>query len=145
MIRIAFALLFAGLLLFPGCSRGPQMVPVTGVVLLDGKPVEGAAVLFSPEAGGRPADGVTDKDGKFSLQTFKSGDGAVLGKYKVAVVGMRMTGIQPTADGLSGEVDTSKVREIWFVPKKYAATDTSGIEVDVKRGIAPLKFDLAGK
>ncbi len=132
-------------LLLSACNRGPQMVPVTGEVLLDGKPVEGAAVLFTPDAGGRPADGVTDKEGKFSLQTYEPGDGAPLGKYKVAIVGMRQTGIQATADGLSGEVDPGKVREIWFVPRKYSTPETSGIEAEVKRGLTPLKFELAGK
>lgn len=127
------------------CNRGPHMVPVKGEVLLDGKPVEGAAVLFTPEAGGRPADGVTDKDGKFSLQTYEPGDGAPVGKYKVAIVGMRMTGIQATADGLSGEVDPGKVREIWFVPKKYSTPESSGLEAEVKRGLTPLKFELASK
>lgn len=141
----SFVVLCAAVLLLAACSRGPQMAPVTGVVLLDGKPVEGASVLFTPDAGGRPADGVTDKEGKFSLQTYEPGDGAPVGHYKVAIVGMRMTGIQATADGLSGEVDASKVREVWFVPKRYSTPDSSGIEVEVKRGLTPLKFELASK
>ena len=108
-------------------------------------PWKGASVLFTPEAGGRPADGVTDKEGKFTLQTHEPGDGAVAGKHKVAVSGMRMTGIQATSDGLSGEVNESKVREIWFVPKMYARPDTSGLEAEVKRGMEPIKFELTGK
>ena len=121
------------------------MAPVSGVVLLSGQPVEGAAVLFTPEAGGRPADGVTDKEGKFTLQTFAPGDGALIGKHKVAITGMRMTGVQATADGLSGEVNESKAREVWFVPKMYANPDTSGLEVEVKLQMEPLKFELTGK
>ena len=138
-------LLVAVLLGVFGCNRGPQMAPVTGVVLLNGQPVDGAAVLFTPEAGGRPADGVTDKEGKFTLQTFEPGDGAVVGKHKVAIVGMRQTGVQATSDGLSGEVNESKVREVWFVPKTYSSPDTSGIEIEVKRGMEPVKLELTGK
>lgn len=145
MIRACLVSLLVLVLFGAGCNQGPRLAKVSGVVLLDGKPIEGASVLFTPEAGGRPADGVTDKEGKFTLQTFEPGDGALVGKHKVAVVGMRMTGIQATADGLSGEVDTSKVREVWFVPKKYSTPETSGIEVEVKRGLEPLKFELAGK
>ena len=48
-----------------GCGqRGPVVEMVEGVVLLDGQPVEGATVLFSPDAGGAadglPAVGRTD-------------------------------------------------------------------------------------
>lgn len=145
MIRVHVVCLLLLAISAAGCNQGPRLAPVSGVVLLDGKPVEAASVLFTPEAGGRPADGVTDKEGKFTLQTFEPGDGAVIGKHKVAITGMRMTGVQATSDGLSGEVDTSKVREVWFVPKKYSQPDSSGIEVEVKRGLEPLKFELAGK
>ena len=145
MTRTAHVTLLMLALGVSACSRGPQMAPVSGVVLLNGQPVDRAAVFLTPVEGGRPADGVTDKDGKFTLQTFEPGDGALLGKHKVAIIGMRQTGVQATSDGLSGEVNESKVREVWFVPKMYASPDTSGIEVEVQRGMEPVKLELTGK
>lgn len=61
-------------------------VPGGGTVMLDGKPAEGATIVFHPESSeGRPASGTTDASGVFKLTTEISGDGALPGSYKVAV------------------------------------------------------------
>jgi hypothetical protein len=67
-----------------GCG---QTSSVKGRVLLDGQPVAGAAVLFMPDADGqgRPASGTTDSDGYFQLMTFRPGDGAASGTYRIVV------------------------------------------------------------
>jgi hypothetical protein len=80
---VAVTLLLVG----AGCG-GKQPVSVRGALTLDGQPVEGATVLFLPEAGGegaRQATGQTVAGGKFELTTFRSGDGAFPGDYKVVV------------------------------------------------------------
>lgn len=71
-------------LLAAGCGRTSA---VKGRVLLDGRPVAGASVLFMPDAEGqgRPASGVTDDDGYFRLTTYRPGDGALPGTYRVLV------------------------------------------------------------
>lgn len=59
------------------------------MVSLDGEPVSGATVLFSPVAGGRSGFAETDGSGKFVGQTpIGSGKvkGLVPGEYRVAVV-----------------------------------------------------------
>lgn len=74
-----------------GC--GPKASPLTkvsGVVTLEGVPVEGAKVTYVSSSGNAPAMGVTDPKGKFELTTFdmktlKSTDGALPGEYKVTV------------------------------------------------------------
>ena len=53
-----------------------------------GQPVEGASVQFVPVDGGPPAFGTTDASGVFTLTTFKQGDGARKGEYKVTVTKM---------------------------------------------------------
>jgi hypothetical protein len=126
-----------------GCGGGSGLVPVTGTVTLDGKPVANAAVLFKPSAG-QPANGTTDGDGKFSLETIKPGDGAMPGEHDVTVTGVKMSGVQQTADGLS-DADSSKVKYEWFVPQKYSIPETSGLKVDVKRGMAPVTLELKSK
>jgi len=79
------ALLLAG----SGCGSGvAKLYKVSGKVTLDGQPVSEATVEFEPidPAGGqKPASGRTGSDGTFSLTTNTSGDGAVAGKYKVAI------------------------------------------------------------
>jgi hypothetical protein len=67
-----------------GCG---QTSSVKGRVLLDGQPVAGATVLFMPDVDGqgRPASGTTDSDGYFQLMTFRPGDGAAAGTYRIVV------------------------------------------------------------
>lgn len=71
---------------FSGCGSGnPKTARVTGTVTYQGKPVEGASVSFALESAPQFSTGVTDAQGKFTLTTFKSGDGALIGKNKVTI------------------------------------------------------------
>jgi hypothetical protein len=83
-----------------GCGR---TVAVKGVVTLDGKPVPGATVLFVPEAGGdgRPASGLSDDAGQFRLTTYRPGDGAVPGTYRVVVTKTEGMSTPPDPDHAS--------------------------------------------
>ena len=79
-----------GLLVLPilvaGCGKKGSLVPLCGTVTLDGRPLDNATVHFiAQDSGCRDALGSTDADGVFHLSTFKSGDGAFPGKYKVVV------------------------------------------------------------
>jgi hypothetical protein len=67
-------------------SDGPKLHPVSGKVLFEGNPVEGASVVFVPASGGdlKPS-GRTGKDGSFTLSTYPHGDGAPAGDYTVVV------------------------------------------------------------
>jgi hypothetical protein len=69
-----------------GCSSKDRPVPVRGVVTIDGKPLAGAGVRFSPEGGGRPAHGATQEDGSYRLTTLNANDGALPGDYMVTIV-----------------------------------------------------------
>jgi len=71
-----------------GCGGKYQPVPVSGRVTLNDKPVEGATVTFvavGDAREGRPAHGVTDKDGLFRLSTLGTEDGALRWEYKVVI------------------------------------------------------------
>lgn len=83
-------------LLLPGCGRGPGPVmkpccPVEGWVFVDGKPAEGAVVMFHPlplEAGRFDmirSRGTVDEGGRFRLTTYNVDDGAPAGEYAVTV------------------------------------------------------------
>ncbi|MGD0384094.1 MAG: hypothetical protein ABSA77_11270 [Thermoguttaceae bacterium] len=99
-----------------GCGDSlPKRVPVSGRVLIDGKPLEYGVVQVFPK-GERSAYGTLGPGGKFALTTFTENDGCMLGKHPVAV---------NAAKGIS----STKMQ--WFAPKKYANVATSGLEIDV--------------
>ena len=85
---ICGALMAAALLAAAGCDGKPKLVAVTGVVKLDGKPVNGVRVYFWPKDStaktsvNQLAIGFSDKEGRFSLRGT-NGDGIAAGDYKV--------------------------------------------------------------
>jgi hypothetical protein len=91
LLRV-FVLLPLLLLLSLGCNKGPgKLVPVSGRVMMDGKPLVHATVTFAPLKSEGPAPdaiGMTDDTGRYTLKTLASGeslDGAVVGKHKVRI------------------------------------------------------------
>ena len=86
-----------------GCG-GASFVPVTGTVTLDGKPLAGAAVNFTPATAGQGqvAQGQTDESGKFTLSSV-GGLGAVPGSYKIGVSKLEGAGAGSTLKGDSAK------------------------------------------
>jgi hypothetical protein len=131
------------LVLCGGCgAEGPVLVPVEGTVTLDGQPVKGASVTFMPQFAGQPAMGRTDAAGAFTLRTHPHGPGAMPGTHHVSVRKMEVTGIEADADGLSGEIAPEGVQETWHTPQKYADAEESGLIVEVRAGMDPVKLEL---
>jgi hypothetical protein len=81
-----------------GCTR--DLLPVEGVVIVDGKPVEsGTGLLFCPlDKPGRPATGRVGADGRFTMQTGPR-EGVMRGRYKVAISNSTNTVEPPVFDG----------------------------------------------
>lgn len=84
----AAGFLAAGLCLFAGgCGR--SLVPVSGKVTFDGKPVTGGAVAFLPLSkaadgkGLRPGSGTVQSEGDYRLGSYVANDGAMVGKYRI--------------------------------------------------------------
>lgn len=71
-------------LMFTGCGGAdhPPLGYVSGTVTMDGEPLEGLLVLFKP-ADGRAASGVTDGEGKYSLEYTYGVAGAKTGPATV--------------------------------------------------------------
>src|SRR5262245_6481550 len=116
-MRCCGLVLVIGALSLAGCDAGPKFLPVTGVVTLDGKPVEGATVAFAPIPAGIASVGVTDSAGRFTLQSQTDKAGAVAGKYNVTVIKVEAVagGPQAAEGGLLGFVP-SGMQEKWLVP-----------------------------
>lgn len=97
--------------MFLGCGGGDGLTkhPVTGTVLVNGKPQAGIVVRFhatNPTASGNAASpaGVTDENGSFTLSTNGKDDGAVAGEYAVTFswTGVSANGSTPTPDRFGG-------------------------------------------
>jgi hypothetical protein len=124
-----------------GCGPSqPPMATVTGVVTMSGKPVEGAGVLIEPEAGGPPATATTDASGKFSVSSL-------IGPSKVAISKVKsqrgeIGSLKGDEEGvvLSGDTMTGKTE--FITPPKYASPMTSGLTIDVQKGMDEVTFDL---
>ena len=82
--------------------------------------------MFIPE-GSRPASGVLDSEGHFTLTCFEDYDGTLLGRHRVKVMGVE-------------SIDEHSNR--WHAPKKYANERTSGIEVEITAPVDNLKIEL---
>lgn len=90
LFRFGFATL---VLLAVGCGpSGPELVPVSGRVLLDGQPLPAKSVFFIPAdgTGGLGAGANTKSDGSYELIAVYPGavkdmPGIPAGKYKVVV------------------------------------------------------------
>jgi hypothetical protein len=121
-----------------GCGKRDwlETYPVTGKVLVDGKPAKGAMVSFHPktQVGNKSyvPSAQADDNGEFSLATYMTGDGAPAGEYDVTVVWpVRFNPISTLWEGdkLSG---------------RYASREKSTLRVTVEKQPQQLPpFDLS--
>ena len=109
-----------------GGESGPPLGQVTGTVTLDGQPLVGAHVYFSPVAGGRSSEGVTDSSGSYSLEYTFDKLGALLGEHEVRIHSAEF----------AGEAAKDPV-----VPAKY--NSSTELIVTVGKGGNTLDFQLA--
>jgi hypothetical protein len=137
MIRVCLSLatlIAVSAALLAGCGSGnPATYAVTGTVTYQGKPVEGAGVMFMPSSG-RPASSMTDAQGRFTLRTFKDGDGAVEGENVVCISKMVPAQGDATKDPMFRKM-------ISLLPQRYATPVTSPLKVNV-RAQGPNEFNL---
>ncbi len=134
---LTVAALAALLPVLPGlsCGRpGPQrpVFPVRGQVLLDGKPVANALVVFHPAGADetRPR-AETDSDGRFAVSTYGTGDGAPTGEYKVAVLDLHGEGEAGEAPADEGGARKGAPGR---PPARYADPESSDLRARVLEG-----------
>ncbi len=145
---ICVALLW-GWTVLPGCSSGHDYGPtgrVTGRLTMDGAPLSaGSGVCFMEPMAGFLAFGMTDADGKFSVDSWNEGNLPV-GKYKVWLASP--PGAAPREMTSEERMDhpelaaEPKVR-LEF-PRKYVDKKTSGLEFDVKEGDNHFDINVEG-
>ncbi|HUP80470.1 MAG TPA: carboxypeptidase-like regulatory domain-containing protein [Pirellula sp.] len=139
-----------------GCGNGlPPTYPVTGTVTLDGKPVEGANVVFKSAIDSNSASAMTDANGKYSLTTLSKGDGARVGSYSIIVtkfnnpdaknpppVATSMEeGMRANAEAQMKAKKAGLVVSTNAIAKKFESEETSGLKFTVEA--KPNSFDIA--
>ena len=126
--------LASGLLAW-GCGGDSGELPtvrVSGSLTVEGKPVPQGTVHFQPEKG--PAATGIVHDGKFTLFTYKEGDGVVAGKNRISVEVVEEV---PTKDG-----DTTAKS---LIARKFTNPDESGLQLDVPpAGYSNLQILIVG-
>ena len=149
-----------------GASRDSswgETYPVSGQVLLNGVPVEGATVGFSPVDGGQSARGRTDANGNFTLRTFFSvnfdDEGALGGEHRVTLYKAppqpkeeteqrtastpeeaAQMAMQQNAQRYSQKSIKDAQKNTVF-PKEYRSSDTTPLRREVKAG-EPNEFKI---
>ena len=121
-----------------GCAeKGPKLGTVTGVVTLDGDPVEGAMVQFLPLfPGGVEATSVerTDADGRFEMMYSVDRMGCLVGNHSVQIT---------TQDWLKQPDGSNKIVKE-RIPAHYIGLK-SILEFDVQEGENTANFELTKK
>jgi len=124
-----------------GCCQGTTTLQegaakTTVTVTMDGNPVEGASVSFTPTAGGRSATGRTDESGQAEMWTTSAGDGVMAGEYLVSVV---KTEVDPSTVVEDPQAYYEEHRrpppapkKIAIVPQEYANPKKSGLTATVE-------------
>ena len=107
-----------------GCGDAQRLAtaPVSGRVTVGDQPVTKGQVIFTPEQG-RSAKGTIGPDGAFTLSTYADGDGAIVGKHRIAVIS-----VTRPADADPQDLD---VPSIWLIPQRYGNASTSGLSYEV--------------
>jgi hypothetical protein len=114
--------------LFVSCGRSFPMAEVSGRVTYKGRPLPEGTIMFVPQTGFAAA-GTIGPDGTYRLVSGKPGDGAVIGRHKVAVI----PPYQPQS------------RDYPKFPLKYQDAETSGLVAEVKEGQNTLDFALTAE
>ena len=137
-------LLIAAMAVQCGCGSEPRgLVPVAGVVTLDGKPVPGSVVTFQPQGGpdvskDAPMPGSTgrcDDSGRYELATIRGEPGAVPGSHTIR--------IHSPNGKVVGESDAPGAPKELFPPKYNFQTELT-IEVPPE-GTDAANFELTSK
>jgi hypothetical protein len=154
--RAVLVMAVAPSLLSAGCFRRqtkweklrPKTYAASGLVLWDGKPEAGVFVTFESRSHNLTAVGITDAAGRFTLKTWKEGDGAVAGEHAVRLEKKLM--IKPASGsgdpgGRFGGGSTAVMNEVSVLPKQYGDFATSGLTATVvEKGPNEFTFEITG-
>jgi hypothetical protein len=132
---LTLAVVVFSLASFSGCNPGPTLVQVQGKILVDGKPANGAVLLFHPDGG--TAKSVSSaqalEDGTFTLVTDTK-PGILAGNYIVTLTWPDPSHKVSDRDKMMGLAEPGKD----LLDGKYVMKDRSGIKVEIAAGATTL-------
>ena len=131
LLGLSFAIV-----ILSGCGGDPNVATVSGLVTLDGEPLDRVSVLFQPEKGGRPSFGVTDEQGRYKLTYSRTQKGASVGSCIVKVTKLSDVGDDDGKAGKNEPVTTVKI------PDRYSKEP---ITVTVLRMHNTIDLDLTSE
>ncbi len=137
------------LLMFLGCG-GPvadysmvDLVNTGGTVTLDGSPLVGAVVTFEDPTDDTFSYGLTDANGKYTLQFDSEMKGVKTGKKVVRIsTTKKILGLNSAPSAEGGDPDAKRTDKE-LVPEKYNKKST--LEIEVTKGAVQFDFDLQSK
>ncbi len=137
MVRKSPHLFFLLFFLLSGCGDPLEIVPVEGRVTLNGGGWGRAGMIYfaplepAPGFPRMPGMGDVNKDGSYFVTTQPDRVGLVPGKYRVC---LEIWEVPPTMGGPPPKS---------FLPEKYRAAATSGIELEVPADASePIEFSF---
>jgi hypothetical protein len=137
------------LLMLAGCSGGRKIVPVSGMVRVNGQPYPNAIVSFQPvgtdgdQNPGRGSSAKTGPDGRFTLSVDGQTPGALTGKHRVRISTDLGAGGTPK-EGFDSDPNWRPGRMVEIIPAEWH--DLSKHEFDVPAGgTDQANFDIETK
>ncbi len=122
----------------PGCGSD-GLVPVSGNVLLDDRPLAAGSVVFHPDSTqgnmGQHIPAGEVRDGKYELYTNRR-KGAPPGAYRVVVIADNFSGGNAPEKGATAEMPKS------LLPARYGDKQRTPLAVRVERQAAERAYDL---
>jgi len=133
-----------------GCSREVPLAPVSGIVKLNGKPINNVRVDFNPDPDngttGRGSTGNTDQDGKFTLTHDDGREGAIVGHHRIVLTDLDIFGTKFVGRGdyraddkLGQKVEVPKASRFG---KQYSELPKSPLKQEVKAGMGPVVLEI---
>ncbi len=118
LVAVGVAVMGVTLLLLESWLREPELVPVTGRVQYDGKPLSNGFVVSLPTRGGLSALSALDDEGRFDLST-NGVPGASVGTHRLTV-----------------QAYTREMPPQPRIPAKYSSVDQTPLKFSVKKSAA---------
>src|SRR5262245_18060168 len=113
------------LMVLAGCGGGRKVVPVSGLVTLNGQPYKNAIVTFQPVGDendpnpGRGSAGVTDENGRFNLVYDGEKPGALVGKHRIRIFTKHERRDEPVDDKSESNPAVMPVRYSEPIPHEW--------------------------